>query len=74
MDSGIYEFLGSNASTTSTNWEAQPERNRVWATADFPGLDITAVGWEDEVRFFQVEHGRLVQGSLNNTTWTESFV
>jgi len=74
IDSGVYEFLGSNASTTNTTYAAQPGRNHIWATADYPGADISAVGWLDEVRFFQVAQGKMVQGILNHTIWTETFV
>jgi hypothetical protein len=30
--------------------------------------------WLDQVRFFQVAQGKMVEGSLSNVTWTESFV
>jgi hypothetical protein len=30
--------------------------------------------WLDQVRFFQVAQNKMVEGSLNSSTWTESFV
>jgi hypothetical protein len=74
-DQGIYEFLGSNASqTTNTTWAPQPGRNHIWATADYVGADIAATGWKDQVRFFQMTQGKLAQGALSGSSWTESFV
>jgi hypothetical protein len=75
LDSGVYEFLGNNASSTDTEWDSQPGRNHIWAEADYAGADIAAVGWSDQVRFFQQsDKVRMVQGALSNTTWTEAFV
>jgi hypothetical protein len=75
VDLGIYEFLGSNASrTTNTTWAPSPGRNHVWAEADYIGADISAVGWNSSVRFYQVKQGKMVEGSLVNKTWTEAFV
>ncbi|TVY56559.1 hypothetical protein LSUE1_G009886, partial [Lachnellula suecica] len=75
LDTGVYEFLGNNASTMATVWNAQPGRNHIWAQADYVGADIAAVGWNDQVRFIQQQATeRLVQGALSNTTWTEKFV
>jgi CDP-diacylglycerol pyrophosphatase len=75
LDLGVYEFLGNNASSTNTTWNSQPGRNHIWAEADYVGADIAAVGWSDQVRFFQQSDKlRVVQGSLSNTTWTEAFV
>ncbi|PMD46119.1 hypothetical protein L207DRAFT_206113 [Hyaloscypha variabilis F] len=74
LDLGIYEFLGGYASLKNKTWLAQPGRNHIWAEADYVGADITAVGWLDQVRFFQVAQNKMVEGSLNSSTWTESFV
>lgn len=75
LDLGVYEFLGLNASTTNTAWNSQPGRNHIWAQADYIGADIAAVGWSDQVRFYQQSgKSRMVQGSLSNITWTEAFV
>ncbi|KAK0125574.1 hypothetical protein ONS96_009410 [Cadophora gregata f. sp. sojae] len=75
IDAGIYEFLGSNVSrTTNTSWLAQPGHSHLWAPADFVGAPITAVGWGDQARFYQVKEGDLAEGSLDNTTWTEAFI
>lgn len=30
--------------------------------------------WHDQVRFFQVAQGKMVEASLNNMTWSENFV
>ncbi|RDW87943.1 hypothetical protein BP5796_03637 [Coleophoma crateriformis] len=73
-DLGIYEFLGSNVSTTNTTWGVRPGRNHVWSTADYPSADISAVGWRDQARFFQLTQGKIIEGSLDNTTWTEAFI
>lgn len=69
LDGGISEFLGSNVSTTDTDWAPQPGRNHIWAMADDVGADVSALGWRD-----QVSMGRLVQGILSDVVWTESFV
>ncbi|KAH7419431.1 hypothetical protein BKA64DRAFT_16398 [Cadophora sp. MPI-SDFR-AT-0126] len=75
LDAGIYEFLGSGASqTTNTSWAPQPGHNHLWAAADFVGAPISAVGWADQARFYQVKEGDLAEGSLSNTTWTEAFI
>ncbi|KAH9216096.1 hypothetical protein DL95DRAFT_388101, partial [Leptodontidium sp. 2 PMI_412] len=75
LDAGIYEFLGSGASKTiNTSWAPQPGRNHLWATADFVGAPISAVGWDDQARFYQVKRGNLAEGALKNTTWTEAFI
>ncbi|RDW68230.1 hypothetical protein BP5796_08887 [Coleophoma crateriformis] len=73
-DAGIYEFLGNNSSTNATQFAAQPGRNHLWAVADYPGADISAVGWSTEARFFQISQGKLAEGSLSNVTWSESIV
>ncbi|CZR56945.1 uncharacterized protein PAC_06834 [Phialocephala subalpina] len=74
-DTSIYEYVGNNASqTTNTKWINQPSRQRIWANADYAGADVTALGWTDQVRFWQVSQGKMVQGALNNATWTETFV
>jgi hypothetical protein len=44
LDQGIYEFLGGFVSNKNKTWLAQPGRNHIWATADYVGADITAVG------------------------------
>lgn len=75
LDSDIYEFLGSNASqTTNTSWASQPSHNHLWASADHVGAPITAVGWDDQARFYQVKAGYLAEGALSNATWTEAFI
>ncbi|KAH7342598.1 hypothetical protein BKA65DRAFT_478470 [Rhexocercosporidium sp. MPI-PUGE-AT-0058] len=75
LDLGIYEFLGSGASkSVNTTWAGQPGRNHLWATADFIGAPITAVGWDDQARFYQVKAGNLAEGHLSNMTWTEAFI
>ncbi|RDW72811.1 hypothetical protein BP6252_06718 [Coleophoma cylindrospora] len=73
-DQGIYEFLGTNVSTSKTTWGVRPGRNHVWSTADYPSADISAVGWQDQARFFQITQGKIIEGSLDNTTWTEAFI
>jgi hypothetical protein len=37
-------------------------------------LLIDDTRWLDQVRFFQVAQNKMVEGSLNSSTWTESFV
>ncbi|RKF66858.1 hypothetical protein GcC1_108002 [Golovinomyces cichoracearum] len=80
LDKGVYEFVlngtsGSSGTTGSnSSFQPQPDGSRPWAEADYEGADITAIGWEDQVRFFQPARGRLVMGELNDTTWGEIFV
>ncbi|KAJ5050568.1 uncharacterized protein L3040_002445 [Drepanopeziza brunnea f. sp. 'multigermtubi'] len=75
LDKGIYEFIGSRASTTvNTAWDALPTRNSTWGEADIVGAPISAVGWDDQARFYQIMRGTLAENSLDNTTWTESFI
>ncbi|KAF4632186.1 hypothetical protein G7Y89_g5943 [Cudoniella acicularis] len=73
-DSGAYEFLGSEASTTNTTWVGQPGRSYVWATAACAGMDISAVGWKDQARFFMRDQSGMIMGVLGNGTWSEKFV
>lgn len=73
LDSLIYEFVGSNASTTKS-YSAQPSNQREWTNADIVGGAITAVGWKDQVRFFQQSQGVLIEGVLSNTTWSQVSV
>lgn len=73
-DTKIYEFLQLNVSTTTGTWNAQSGHNHIWASADYIGEDITAVGWLDQVRFYQVNGDSMVQGSLSGTIWTETFL
>ncbi|KAG9234426.1 hypothetical protein BJ875DRAFT_441313 [Amylocarpus encephaloides] len=75
LDSRVYEFIGSNASLeTNTSWAAQPQTQKTWATAELVGSDITAIGWDDQVRFYQKAKGRIAEGALQNTTWTQKFL
>ncbi|KUJ21719.1 uncharacterized protein LY89DRAFT_681140 [Mollisia scopiformis] len=75
LDQRIYQYIGSNASqTTSTSWSQQPSSQRLWSNADYVGADITAVGWKNQIRFFQISQGKMAQGTLNNQTWSETFV
>ncbi|KAI1004487.1 hypothetical protein K3495_g3728 [Podosphaera aphanis] len=77
LDKGVYEFVlnGTNTSNNSnTSFQPQPDGSRPWAEADYVGADITAIGWDDQLRFFQPARGRLVMGELNNTNWGEIFV
>ncbi|CZT51972.1 uncharacterized protein RSE6_13203 [Rhynchosporium secalis] len=75
LDGGIYEFLGFNASkATNAKWAAQPRRNHLWHTADHIGAPITAIGWNDQARFYQVKEGDLAEGHLDGQIWTEAFI
>lgn len=66
---GSYGWAGSTSS-----FHPQPDGSRPWAEADYEGADISAIGWKDQVRFFQPARGRMVMGELNNMTWGEIFV
>lgn len=72
-DKGVYEFINTSPSS-STSWNSLPDQSSVWTDADQAGAGISAVGWEDQVRFFQIIGGELVQAALSNETWTEGFV
>ncbi|KAL3426765.1 hypothetical protein PVAG01_00274 [Phlyctema vagabunda] len=72
LDRNIYEFTSNKASTVSPEWVPQPITNSTWATADYIGADVTAVGWDDQVRFFQMNEGKVFERILSNTTWTEA--
>ncbi|CAD6506145.1 BgTH12-07075 [Blumeria graminis f. sp. triticale] len=74
LDKGIYEFVLNGTDATDTSFQPQPDGTRPWGEADYVGADITAVGWKDQIRFFQPARGRLVMGELNDTTWGEVFV
>lgn len=80
LDKGVYEFVlngtgGSYGWAGSTSsFHPQPDGSRPWAEADYEGADISAIGWKDQVRFFQPARGRMVMGELNNMTWGEIFV
>ncbi|KAI6245414.1 hypothetical protein HI914_06649 [Erysiphe necator] len=80
LDKGVYEFV-LNGTSGSDGWAGsnssfypQPDGSRPWAEADYEGADISAIGWKDQVRFFQPARGRMVMGELNNMTWGEIFV
>lgn len=74
LDKGVYEFVLNGTTALNSTFQPQPDGSRPWAEADYEGADISAIGWKDQVRFFQPARGRLVMGELNNTSWGEVFV
>lgn len=74
-DKGVYEFLGSKASTEiGTEWAALPAKNSFRFKADVPGAPISAVGWNDQARFYQIAQDKLAEGFLSLGTWTDSSI
>ncbi|CAG8978536.1 hypothetical protein HYALB_00012267 [Hymenoscyphus albidus] len=74
LDSLIYEFTGSNASSTKTNYSTQPSPQREWSASDIVGGAVTAVGWDSNVRIFHQSQGVLIEGAQTNGTFSQLTV
>lgn len=65
-DSEIHEFNSNPGGTFSK----KPDQSSQWEVLDTQGPGALAgIGWSDQVRLYYVSQGKLVQSSLNNTTW-----
>jgi len=69
-DREVWEFgLNSNL-----QWNSQPAQSPVWAKSDLAAGGIAAVGWADQVRFYYIVDGTVVQADLGGTSWSEMVI
>lgn len=69
-DKEVWEF-GLN---DKQEWNPDPAQSPVWADCDYAAGGITAIGWDDQIRFYYVVGGEVVQAALSGTSWSESGV
>jgi hypothetical protein len=81
-DSQIYEFIAINASSSSLPispspesssgnevvWTNVPEKNNTWLPKVGSGAPSASTSWLDQLVFFGVMDGSLVQSRLNTTS------